>query len=281
MHPLISIIIPSFNNGDKLICLLASIIEQTYDNYEIIIIDGGSSDNTLDVISKNRAKISYFVSENDDGIFDAMNKGIRASSGEWVFFIGCDDLFYNKFILENIFANKNLTETDVLYGKIYNQTKGMYEGEEINSKMELLSKPFWHQAIFYKKTIFNSTGLYEIKYKISADTVFNLKTYCKYDYNWMFIDNTVTTFSGDGISSFAFDSEYHKDQKRLYFDLFKELPIGKIYNGLQHNLYMEIKFGKLLTVFKMYFEICWHTKTIAPYTRNVGYYLKQRIFKTH
>ena len=160
MQPVISIIIPSYNDSRKLPHLLTSIANQTYNNFEVIIIDGGSKDDTLDVIARNKSLVNYFISENDDGIFDAMNKGINKAKGLWLFFIGCDDLLYDSNTLEAVFGGESHSNVDVLYGKIYNATKEETIGEEINSKEELLQSQFWHQGMFYKKiSISNSWTL--------------------------------------------------------------------------------------------------------------------------
>ena len=91
--PKVSIIVPSFNQGGCIEKLIRSVIIQNYPNKELIIIDGGSTDQALDVIKKYENFIAYWISETDQGIFDAMNKGIQKSTGDWLYFIGCDDYF--------------------------------------------------------------------------------------------------------------------------------------------------------------------------------------------
>jgi glycosyltransferase involved in cell wall biosynthesis len=273
----VSIIIPSYNDGDKLALLLDSISHQTYKNIEILLIDGASADQTKELAEKNSTLINYFISEPDKGIFDAMNKGIMEATGDWLFFIGCDDQFYHHDILKNIFGEKDFGEVDILYGKIFDKKKKAIIGQQINSKEDLINSQFWHQSIFYNKSVFSKTGLYKIEYKIAADSIFNNDAFCNHSLKWAFTNETTTTFSGDGLSSYALDKKYHEDQKKYFFEWFKGLSPELIYDALQHHLYNELKHGNILTAIKEYLIIIRHTKKFQPYTYNFGYWLKYRL----
>ena len=114
-RPLISIITVVFNCEKYLEETIKSVINQTYDNIEYIIIDGGSSDGTLDIIKKYEDKITYWVSEKDGGIYDAMNKGIELSHGEWINFMNGGDIFFNKTVIEDVFLSNNFKNIDIVY----------------------------------------------------------------------------------------------------------------------------------------------------------------------
>jgi glycosyltransferase involved in cell wall biosynthesis len=103
----LSIVVVSLNTKNEFIKTIGSINSQVYKNYEIIVIDGDSSDGTVDEILKVKENFSNFIIEKDKGIYDAMNKGIRLSKGEWIFFLNSGDIFYNKNILEKIFLLQN------------------------------------------------------------------------------------------------------------------------------------------------------------------------------
>ena len=107
--PLISIITVVFNGEKYLEETIQSVINQTYSNVEYIIIDGGSSDGTLDIIKKYEERIDYWVSEKDKGIYDAMNKGIDVASGEWINFMNAGDGFYADDVLDKIFILNQYT----------------------------------------------------------------------------------------------------------------------------------------------------------------------------
>ena len=115
-NPLISLITVTFNAEQLLAQTWQSAMNQTYQNFELILVDGGSKDNTLQIAKQFKNKIGTLISEPDKGIYDAMNKGIKAAKGEWVYFLNAGDSFYNNEVLESIFENKNLEDFELIYG---------------------------------------------------------------------------------------------------------------------------------------------------------------------
>ena len=114
-NPLISVVTVSYNAVSVIEQTIFSVINQTYPNVEYIIIDGGSTDGTVDIIKKYADKITYWVSEPDKGIYDAMNKGIELATGEWINFMNAGDSFYSFSILELIFG-QTIFSNDIIYG---------------------------------------------------------------------------------------------------------------------------------------------------------------------
>ena len=106
--PLVSIVTVVFNGEKYLEQTIQSVINQTYDNVEYIIIDGGSTDGTVDIIKNYEDRIDYWISEKDKGIYDAMNKGINLASGEWINFMNAGDIFYDEKVLNTIYINPKL-----------------------------------------------------------------------------------------------------------------------------------------------------------------------------
>ncbi|NJL12522.1 MAG: glycosyltransferase [Microscillaceae bacterium] len=100
LYPKISIVTPSYNQGQYIEEAILSVIGQNYPNLEYIIIDGGSTDNTIEIIKKYEKHITYWVSEKDKGIYDAMNKGIDVATGEWIYFLGTDDLLSDNILIK-------------------------------------------------------------------------------------------------------------------------------------------------------------------------------------
>ncbi len=115
MNPKISIITVTYNAEKVLEKTLTSIFKQTYKNIEVIIIDGGSTDETLHIISKYNDSIDMFISERDDGIYDAMNKGIDIATGDFITFLNADDEYYSETTIEELFSDID-EKTDVVYG---------------------------------------------------------------------------------------------------------------------------------------------------------------------
>ena len=112
----ITIITVVFNASEGIKKTLKSIFSQSYKNIEIIVIDGGSTDGTIDIISDYSQYIDYFISEQDYGIYDAMNKGIRVATGEWICFMNSGDIFYSKDTVSNIFLDLD-QKKDIIIGE--------------------------------------------------------------------------------------------------------------------------------------------------------------------
>ncbi len=179
--PLISIITVVYNGEKYLEETIQSVINQTYDNVEYIIIDGGSTDGTLDIIKKYEEKIDYWVSEKDSGIYDAMNKGVTLCSGDIIGIVNADDFIYRD-TLQNV--AKFFSDTDAMFtfgqldladedGKVFDTAKSI--GID-NIKYKLFRHmPFLHPTMFVKKEVYEKLGLYNTRYKLSADYDFTLR----------------------------------------------------------------------------------------------------------
>ena len=171
--PLITIITVVFNGYQYLEKTILSIIEQSYDNVEYIVVDGASSDGTVEVIKKYDGFIDYWVSEPDNGIYHAFNKGISLSSGIWMNFMNCGDALFNKSILESIFLNVDHKDISIIYGKhevIYTSGKRKIKSP---GKLENL----WKGSIFCHQSSFVLADLqrkhkFDEYYKIGADFKF-------------------------------------------------------------------------------------------------------------
>lgn len=166
----VSVITVVFNNVLSIERTILSVLSQNYLNFEYIIIDGGSTDGTLDIINKYRTKVDVVISERDNGIYDAMNKGAQLATGEWVNFMNSGDEFYSSTVLSEIFLGSiDLSNFSVLYGQVLlSLSYGTFRviPEElgvINSRL-----PFCHQSSFVKrKELLNN--LFDLSLKIVAD----------------------------------------------------------------------------------------------------------------
>lgn len=164
-NPKISIVTVTYNAESILEKTILSVINQDYDNIEYIVIDGGSTDGTIEVIKKHQDKISFWLSEPDKGIYDAMNKGINRATGDWINFMNAGDLLYSENVLTDIFVNNgpNIVGVDVIYGNtIYDYYSYSYMEEPGNLETLKFDKNFSHQSAFartvlMKKYKFNSS----------------------------------------------------------------------------------------------------------------------------
>ncbi len=171
--PLVSIITVVFNSELYLEKTILSIINQEYANIEFIIVDGGSKDNTLEIIKKYEKFITKWISEKDNGLYDAMNKGISLAKGNYVWFMNSGDEIYNLSVLEDIFLNE-INSPDIIYGEteIINY-KGQSVGMRRHSTPEILNWKSlkWgmlvcHQSVLVKREIVEN---YHLTYKHSSD----------------------------------------------------------------------------------------------------------------
>src|SRR5258706_1902384 len=151
--PFFSIIIPVFNASQTIQNCLASMENQTFTDYEIIIVDGLSSDDTLLKISQSSQHLSNLkvLSEKDEGIYDAMNKGIAASQGRYLYFLGSDDTLYSPTVLETIYSSiQKENNPDLIYGNVLlGDTDFVHNGEYDLTRLFYLN--ICHQSIFYSQ----------------------------------------------------------------------------------------------------------------------------------
>ena len=163
-----SIIVVSLNTKTDFLKTLESIKKQIYRNYEIIVIDGNSTDGTKKEIIKRKKNISKFTIEKDRGIYHAMNKGIKMSSGKWIIFMNSGDLFYKKDTLHN-FLSKNTNNYDIVYGDTVVKTKYLkYVVKSKPFEYKTFLMPFCHQSVFVKSNILKRKN-FSLKYKCSSD----------------------------------------------------------------------------------------------------------------
>ena len=183
-----SIITVSYNSQDTIEETILSVINQDYKNFRYIIIDGGSSDQTLEIINKYKNKIDLLISEKDKGIYDAINKGIRYAKNSIIGILHSDDCFYSNKIL-NEYARAFEQNIDLVYANLIIVNNKKITRKWVSSKFQKNSfKKGWsppHPTFFVKKEIYIKFGNYNLKYKIASDIdlmfrfleIHNLKSY--------------------------------------------------------------------------------------------------------
>lgn len=174
--PYISIITVVYNGEKHLKECIDSVANQTYREYEHIIIDGQSSDNTLQIIENHQDEIAYWISERDSGIYDAMNKGIQASRGQWLYFLGCDDKLFSSTTLESVVTQLTDERNKLVYGNVATDS-GTIIQSKYNAKL-LLHNTLHHQSCFYKRDLYDNFS-YDNSLKLISDYELNLICYLK------------------------------------------------------------------------------------------------------
>lgn len=167
--PRVTIVTVCYNAVGTLDRTILSVLKQNYPNVEYIIIDGGSTDGTVDVINRHCNRDIAFISEPDKGIYDAMNKGIKMATGEWICFMNSGDTFVSNDILSRIFSGADYKDTDVIYG----DARYCYVNAPIDVKAQPLSTldykmAFCHQSSFVRTNLMKSRN-FDLKYKYAAD----------------------------------------------------------------------------------------------------------------
>jgi glycosyltransferase involved in cell wall biosynthesis len=231
--PLISIITVVFNGEKFLEETIQSVINQTYDNVEYIIIDGGSTDGTVDIIKKYEDKIDYWVSERDKGIYDAMNKGIDLACGKWVNFMNASDVFYSNQVLKHIFVNIKIDNYALVAGPYQlNNTNDIFYPQQRKNLVkygELLS---CHQALFFNKKQLGKHIYYNLNYKIHADNDIMMRI-IKFNFSVYYTNEIVVIFETGGISSQVNRKIFPEKYKIIFnnfgiFGILKALLFNKV-----------------------------------------------------
>jgi len=169
--PFISVITVVFNAAASLEKTIQSVIGQRQADFEYVIIDGGSTDGTLQVIRRFESSLALWLSEPDEGIYDAMNKGIRASRGGWLIFLNAGDTFIDNQSLQRLTHIAQNGEFDLIYG---DAMMVHIDGTEARMDMQdtlpfLLRNMICHQSILYRRECFEQKGYFDTSYRIAAD----------------------------------------------------------------------------------------------------------------
>ena len=210
-QPLISIITVVFNGASTIENTFASVFSQDFVDFEYIVVDGGSKDDTVEIIKRNESKLACWVSEPDNGVYDAMNKAVRLAKGRWIYFLGADDVLYN--VLAKM-ASYLVDETTIYYGDVFRPlAKRRYDGKF--SAIKLSFRNICHQSIFYPRYVFEKYS-YDLKYPLFADYELNLRCYSDCDLRFVYVPLTVAVFNDyGGLSKSKNDEGFLTDKMSL------------------------------------------------------------------
>jgi glycosyltransferase involved in cell wall biosynthesis len=241
-HPLFSIIIPTYNASGTLSRCLESILAQKYTHFEVWLIDGSSTDETLDIITSYQTRCPgiRLLSGPDEGIYDAMNKGIGFSRGEWLYFMGSDDTLYNGDVLSIIADQIHTDKPEIIYGNVvmrgqnqWNLDNVVFDGEYNLEK--LVERNICHQAIFYHQNVFQKNGHFNLDYITSADFDFNLRCYANTPF--VYIDLIIANFYVGGHSTLVEDKKFRYDRGALLKKYFGRRIYSRSF--IQARLYIQ------------------------------------------
>ena len=222
--PLLSIITVVLNGAATLEKAIRSVVGRPFKDFEYIIVDGGSVDGSVEIIKQYKSKLTHWVSEPDQGVYDAMNKALSLASGKWVYFLGADDQLVDGFDRAITCLQDART---VYYGNVYRSTTDrLYDGKF--SAYKLACRNICHQSIFYPQCVWDRYA-YNLKYPVFADYDLNLRCFADADLIFQYVPETIAMYSGEGgISRTQRDSAFEADKLtiiRRLFPLQISLPI--------------------------------------------------------
>lgn len=237
-RPLITVITVVFNGAATLEHTIRSVIEQTYGNIEYIIIDGGSTDATLDIIRKYESEIDYWVSEKDAGIYDAMNKGIALAKGEYIGLLNSDDFFANPSALEIIASRFKYANVDAVFSCLdivdpvdLSLVIRKYRVSSYSLFMLRIGVMPPHPTFYCRKACYEMAAPYRTDYRIAADFEMLARLLLKHRIAWEFIDETTVKMRSGGVSSNGIKSSWIVN---------REIIRACTENGLYTNMFILI-----------------------------------------
>lgn len=232
-----SVIVPTYNVKDKVEKTIESVLKQKFQDYEIIIMDGDSNDGTKEVVRQYSDTHIKMISQKDDGIYDAMNKGVREAAGDYCIFLGAGDTLYDESVLEKVdaFVKAQEKHPDVVYGYVYNVLDGKEEKfcRKLDFWYTVKFDPVCHQAVFAARELFDEKA-FDAGYVIAADQDWMMCMKRKKK-RVVFIDEPVARYLMDGVSSSDHgEAIYLREQKKIHKEYFpcKRFVIG-IYRRLK------------------------------------------------
>lgn len=264
----VSVITINYNNKIGLENTIKSVISQTTNDFEYVIIDGASTDGSVDIATSLLKEINIqtiFISEKDSGIYNAMNKGIQKSTGDYLLFLNSGDVFHSDNIIENYI--KSNPKSDIVAGKEFFTSDGFIYTppslDELNYDY-LMHWPLMHQSTFIKKEAFNFVGLYNENYKIVSDWEWWIRALIIHNCTYESLDFVVADFDGTGVSNSEKQRIRH-DKERLHVQTTLLPRVHSMYNELEtlRKYNIEYKYlceGKFKWIVKIILKIKQYTR---------------------
>lgn len=253
--PTISIVTVNLNNSCGLEKTIASVISQNYSQIEYLLIDGGSTDESVAIIEKHSNHLTYKVSEPDNGVYAAMNKGVKKATKEYILFLNSGDVFYSGSSIQQLAGVSN--GHDFIYGDLIVR-EGTHDW--VKSYPSNLSFSYFlkdslpHPCTLIKRSLFASIGMYNEKLKIVSDWEFFVNAICRYNATYKHIDQPIAIFSFHGLSSKSENQELLWHER----DTILKKGFGMFLTDYSHhqkveeslNLIMNSRFQKLINKMK-------------------------------
>lgn len=265
--PLVSIITVTFNAKDYLEQTIQSVLAQTYTPIEYIIIDGGSTDGTIDIIKRYSNHLSYWVSEPDKGIYDAMNKGISYTKGELVGIVNASD-FYEPDTVERVVAASNQNpQAGIFHGNInmLNEDGSLFKVKLPNTDLQQLAKGFglYHPTFFVRKSVYDTMGKYDTTFRLAADYDFALRCW-KNDIVFCYINRILSNFRVGGATNKRRLLGLEESKKALLQNGIPPTEAERTYTLWVHDMHKDIRLRRIYDILRKILPQKW-IYTISRY----------------
>ncbi|KQN34083.1 hypothetical protein ASE92_15780 [Pedobacter sp. Leaf41] len=231
----ISVITVVYNNQQTIRDAINSVLSQTYNDIEYIVIDGGSTDNTIEIVKSYKDKINVFISEKDNGLYHAMNKGINLASGDVIGILNSDDFYSDHKVLSDVMENFNSDKKlDFLYGNLVYVKQDDTNRIVRNWKSKNYYDNFFehanvppHPSLFVRKSIYDEVGLFNLKYKIAADYELMIRFMKMNKFNFKYYDRLIVHMRLGGESNKSLKNVYlaNKEVANAWTDNNFKMPI--------------------------------------------------------
>jgi len=247
----VSIITVTLNSEKTIKDAINSVLKQTYENIEYIVVDGKSKDSTVEIVNSYGSKVNKFLSEPDKGIYDAMNKGIRLATGDVVGILNSDDFYIDENVIEKVVKAFEEKEVDSLFANLVfvrpnnlEKTVRLYNSSQFNPSKFAYGWMPAHPTFFVKRAFYEKYGLFNTGYKIAADFELLVRFLFKHRISYYYLDDILIKMRTGGVSTRNFRSNWI---------LNKEIIRACFENGIKTNL-----FKVSLKYFKKVFELIGH-----------------------
>ena len=224
----VSVITASLNASAHIERAIQSVAAQTYPQIEHIIIDGGSTDGTLEIIQRHRDRIGYFISEPDSGIYNAMNKGIKATTGDVLFFLNADDRFCDDRVVEDVVSVFSAApDLEVVYGNLVwdlSDKMVMKKQPHTITRASLAAATILHQTVFARKHVFDATDGFSEQYRVVSDYEWMMKVFIRDSRKYRYYDRDIAVMGTQGLSWTTPDWERERiEAMKPYFSTYEIL----------------------------------------------------------
>lgn len=216
--PKISIITASYNSEKFIEQTILSVLNQTYPHIEYIIVDGASTDGTMDIVHRYQSRIARIISESDEGIYDAFNKGVRVSTGDVIYFLNSDDYLYDTEVIGKVaLAFHEHPETMVIYGRVlvWDPNLEIFQPVAVPADRDVLRRGRMppHQGLFIRKTMFEKYGEFDLQYEICSDFDFLLRVMADEQNKAIPLNETIAVFRTGGVSTQLFNKKKLRQER--------------------------------------------------------------------